>query len=161
MIQGTVSPNISDLGLNYSESKSNGSSYSYREQTSLLKIALIEKEFNQSLSISRNDQNFKMPTEIAFIEAEKLIPQLFLFDEPLVSFIADGSILFQWTKKPDSILTASVCGEGTIIFAGIFNRTKTTKKLSGTLSFQNYLLPKEIKELLTKYFPDEKFQWVN
>jgi hypothetical protein len=158
----TYSPNISNLEQNYIQPELVEGSLSFREfqLDPNLKIKLIYKEFNESLSTSESEEDFKKPSDKALSEARILIPQLFMFEEPLISFLADGSIVFQWMKRPDSVLTFSVNGEETVIFAGILNRTKAIKKLSGTIPLLNKVLPKEIREILKDYFIDEKFQWI-
>lgn len=153
----TFSPNKSALESNYAEPEMVESSLSYRDLYCLHKINMIRKELNGSLAESNSEENFTMPSDKTFNEASALITQISMFEEPLVSIITDGSIVFEWAND-NAILSASLNGEETLIFAGVFNRTGRKKKLSGTIPMSNNILPKEFVEILKKHFVDDKFQ---
>lgn len=123
------------------------------------KIASMREELNESIEESKSEEDAKVPNAKAIEEANALLQDFLPFEEPISSCLSDGSIVFQWTKRPHSILTLSVCGEGTITYAATFRNEG--EKHSGTVRISNQSLSKTLLDFLNSHFSINKIQWIN
>lgn len=141
---------------NWTDSVKEGTS-SARDYETSSKINALNLELVNAIEAEKEEGISSIQLKTV-TEAQALIQDLLPFELPLISCLPDGGILFQWTKRPDSIFTFSVHGEGLISYAGTFR--EDGERIRGTLPIKEFALPKRILEFLNQYFPSSNLKWI-
>lgn len=143
---------------NNNEQTSSHSTNSVRDYDYRVKVEALKAELADALESVSTEEDEIEPSTAAVQDARSLILQLIAYDAPVVSCFDDGGICFQWTKRPFSIVTLTLYGDGFITYTASFR--EQGERHRGTVRFIKAGIPKVIEEFLGSHFASEEVPWI-
>jgi len=121
----------------------------------------LVKRLKEAKEESESDSDFEMSLEASFKQAQSFAMSLSLhpFSLPLVMYLNDGGICFQWTTEQKGILTATLYGNNALVYVARFG---PKERSTGTDEYADDSISESLLVWLKKYFmPISKQPWKN
>ena len=124
-------------------------------------LAKLETAYEEAKEEYGRDNDIVTPVEAPFAQAKSFILSLSShpFVLPMIMFLDDGGICFQWTTEQKGILTATLYADNVLVYVARFG---PKERSTGTDEFRNDALSESLLVWLKKYFtPRSKQLWMS